>query len=556
MHARILALDSITSGLDASTAHHVVRWICDFTRRTGASTIMVLQQPTVEVFRLFTDVLLMAEGREVYHGPVEALEGYLTSLGFVRPSYMDLADFSSELVADPFRAAELSLADRMDTILTKRRREAKRARCMLRQREAGGAAGESAGGGQPTDAATLAAVHAAVTGGSESSGDKSANGPCAAGGSAAHTTEGGPVYYPGAAGASAGAPRVGAAPDDSGGLFGEIAEAHPGVASLSFMRQPSAVGQPGGRDGTTHARATSTGSVTGPAGMSKEECEGSLIARTSSGAVDASSALTAAEIAAVDGLPLPSLLRISQLSEHWRQSESGQALLAGRDMEEWRKCAAFQEELSALGQANPPGPAAHLHPAGGVHAGAAGAASDAGAPVVVVQTPSGRLSPAAPPSLQASGKQGVGGSTTSVVPGQSGAKPLISPAQMPALDGAYINRTDAAAAAVGVADAANVNRELLFLDPEPKTGVLLVRPEDRQRYGLENQPTLLQQAHLCSSRQFRLNFRNKGFIIARWFNALLMGIILGTLALNAPVTNLQLRIGISLYACIFVGGDQ
>jgi hypothetical protein len=164
------------------------------------------------------------------------------------------------------------------------------------------------------------------------------------------------------------------------------------------------------------------------------------------------------------------------------------------------------------------------------------------APVVVVQTPNGRLSPAAP-SLLSGGKQSLG---------VGGAKLLNPPAQMST--GAYINRTDAAAAAVGVADASNVNRELLWLEPEPKTGVLLVRPEDRQRYGLENQPTLLQQAHLCSSRQFRLNFRNKGFIIARWFNALLMGIILGTLALNAPVTNLQLRIGLSLYACIFVGG--
>lgn len=37
------------------------------------------------------------QGRELYHGPVSELDAYLASLGFVRPSYMDVADFASEV---------------------------------------------------------------------------------------------------------------------------------------------------------------------------------------------------------------------------------------------------------------------------------------------------------------------------------------------------------------------------------------------------------------------------------------------------------------------------
>lgn len=37
------------------------------------------------------------QGRELYHGPVRELDAYLASQGFVRPCYMDVADFASEV---------------------------------------------------------------------------------------------------------------------------------------------------------------------------------------------------------------------------------------------------------------------------------------------------------------------------------------------------------------------------------------------------------------------------------------------------------------------------
>ena len=98
-NARILALDSITSGLDAATAYDVVKYINTWARRTGSIVIAALQQATPEIGGLFDDVILMSNGMEIYHGPFASLDSYLSSLGYVRPRYMDILDFASELVS-------------------------------------------------------------------------------------------------------------------------------------------------------------------------------------------------------------------------------------------------------------------------------------------------------------------------------------------------------------------------------------------------------------------------------------------------------------------------
>lgn len=40
-----------------------------------------LQQATPEIGACFDDVILLAEGLEIYHGPLARLEEYLRSLG-------------------------------------------------------------------------------------------------------------------------------------------------------------------------------------------------------------------------------------------------------------------------------------------------------------------------------------------------------------------------------------------------------------------------------------------------------------------------------------------
>lgn len=56
-------------------------------------------------------VILMSEGRLLYHGPTSCLDVYLASQGYVRPSYMDTAAFAIEVVSSPLDAAAQSMSD-------------------------------------------------------------------------------------------------------------------------------------------------------------------------------------------------------------------------------------------------------------------------------------------------------------------------------------------------------------------------------------------------------------------------------------------------------------
>lgn len=362
MHSRVLALDNATSGLDASTAYKVCKWICKFTRETGAVTVMSLQQPTLETFALFSDVILLSEGREIYHGPVDQLERYLDSLGFVRPRFLDIADYASEVVADPVRAAELSINDRLDKALTPQ---------------------EAQDGEQQT---IVSGIHAQGAGGTEKE-----------------------------------------------GVFGE-------------------------RASSASAGVGMTGSSTVP--PSRKHLTGDDLKRT-------------------DGFPLPQLLTIEALCEHWRTSPSGLSLMQGR---------------------------------------------------------ADKVKPAA------------GATTASIVPvagAGAGSASNLAPSPLHRAEQPGYNERD-------VNDFVYSSDYAASTKQQPEKGVPLVREEDRFRYGFENSPTPLQQARLTIGRQLTLNTRNRSYMIARWANALLMGLILGTVALNPPLSNFPLRVGLSLYSVIFV----
>jgi ABC-type multidrug transport system ATPase subunit len=83
--ARFLALDEISTGLDSSTTFEVVSRLRERAVASRAVVIVALLQPTPEVYSLFDDVMLQREGAIVFHGPRDALPGYLRGLGFFPP---------------------------------------------------------------------------------------------------------------------------------------------------------------------------------------------------------------------------------------------------------------------------------------------------------------------------------------------------------------------------------------------------------------------------------------------------------------------------------------
>lgn len=94
---RMLCLDEISTGLDSATLFSIVTFLKQSCAAFNLTTVISLLQPPPEVFQLFDDVILMAEGRIVYHGPTEDVQSFFETLGFVLPPRMDLPSWLQEV---------------------------------------------------------------------------------------------------------------------------------------------------------------------------------------------------------------------------------------------------------------------------------------------------------------------------------------------------------------------------------------------------------------------------------------------------------------------------
>jgi ABC-type multidrug transport system ATPase subunit/ABC-type multidrug transport system permease subunit len=99
--ARILSLDEVTNGLDSATASSIMSFICSWARITGGTVVAALQAPTPEILATFDNVILLSDGYELYHGPSTELDQFFTESGFIRPQYMDPADYALSMCVSP-----------------------------------------------------------------------------------------------------------------------------------------------------------------------------------------------------------------------------------------------------------------------------------------------------------------------------------------------------------------------------------------------------------------------------------------------------------------------
>ena len=89
----VLCLDNSTKGLDASTALDFARSIRTITTLTKKTTVMSLYQAGEEIFKLGDKVILIDDGRCIFHGPIEDARQYFVDLGFYCPRAQTTADF-------------------------------------------------------------------------------------------------------------------------------------------------------------------------------------------------------------------------------------------------------------------------------------------------------------------------------------------------------------------------------------------------------------------------------------------------------------------------------
>lgn len=97
--ARVLLMDSISTGLDSSTTHLIISCLRNVCHLLDTTICVSLLQPPPEVFDLFDDVMVLSEGYLIYHGPREEIPGFFNGLGFEIPERKEVADFLQEITS-------------------------------------------------------------------------------------------------------------------------------------------------------------------------------------------------------------------------------------------------------------------------------------------------------------------------------------------------------------------------------------------------------------------------------------------------------------------------
>ncbi|KDP40864.1 hypothetical protein JCGZ_24863 [Jatropha curcas] len=96
---KTLFMDEISTGLDSSTTHQIVKCMQQIVHLTDATVLMSLLQPDPETFDLFDDIILLSEGQIVYQGPREHVLAFFESCGFKCPQRKGTADFLQEVTS-------------------------------------------------------------------------------------------------------------------------------------------------------------------------------------------------------------------------------------------------------------------------------------------------------------------------------------------------------------------------------------------------------------------------------------------------------------------------
>ncbi|KAL3515878.1 hypothetical protein ACH5RR_022780 [Cinchona calisaya] len=96
---RALFMDEISNGLDSSTTYQIVAYFQQLAHITDATILLSLLQPAPETFDLFDDIILMSEGKIIYHGPRTSVLEFFESCGFRCPERKGVADFLQEVIS-------------------------------------------------------------------------------------------------------------------------------------------------------------------------------------------------------------------------------------------------------------------------------------------------------------------------------------------------------------------------------------------------------------------------------------------------------------------------
>ncbi|KAL8105524.1 hypothetical protein AgCh_029350 [Apium graveolens] len=96
---RVLFMDEISNGLDSSTTFQIVTCLQQLVHITDATALISLLQPAPETFDLFDDIILLAEGKIVYHGARADVLKFFENFGFRCPERKGVSDYLQEVTS-------------------------------------------------------------------------------------------------------------------------------------------------------------------------------------------------------------------------------------------------------------------------------------------------------------------------------------------------------------------------------------------------------------------------------------------------------------------------
>ncbi|XP_078433931.1 ABC-2 type transporter family protein [Wolffia australiana] len=93
---RVLILDEPTSGLDSTAAHQTVVLLKAMAEANGRTVVLSIHQPGSRIVKLFSSLLLLADGQALHHGSVDQLQSRLALSGLHVPLHVNVLDFAMD----------------------------------------------------------------------------------------------------------------------------------------------------------------------------------------------------------------------------------------------------------------------------------------------------------------------------------------------------------------------------------------------------------------------------------------------------------------------------
>ncbi|MQL70561.1 hypothetical protein Taro_002875 [Colocasia esculenta] len=114
---RVLILDEPTSGLDSTSALQIMDMLKAMAEVRGRTIILSIHQPGFRIVKLFSSILLMADGEVLHQGTVDQLQGHLRTVGLQAPLRANVVEFAMDAIDTLQQQRQLRLRQKQQQLL-------------------------------------------------------------------------------------------------------------------------------------------------------------------------------------------------------------------------------------------------------------------------------------------------------------------------------------------------------------------------------------------------------------------------------------------------------